>query len=70
MLVGGYATMSERLAVLENQQSSFNQRIIDVLGTQRTTDVRQDAEMLEVKRLTREDLKSISEKLDKLMLSR
>ena len=70
MLVGGYATMSERLAVLENQQSSFNQRIVDVLGTQRTTDVRQDAELLELKRLTREDLKSISAKLDQLMLSR
>lgn len=70
MLVGGYVSMSERLAVLENQQAGLNQRIVDLLGTQKATDIRQDAEMLELKRLTREDLKVISAKLDQLMLVR
>lgn len=70
MLIGGWVSMSERLAVLESQQATFNTRIVEVLGDQRRTDVRQDAEMLEIKRLTREDLKTINAKLDQLVLSR
>jgi hypothetical protein len=66
MVVSAYATMSERLAVLENQQNVFNQRIIEVLGTQRITDVRQDSEIAETKRLIREDLREINHKLDAL----
>lgn len=70
LLTGGWVTMSERLAVLESQQATFNTRLLEVLGDQRRTDVRQDVEMLEIKRLTREDLKAISSKLDQLMLTR
>lgn len=70
MLIGGWVSMSERLAVLESQQATFNTRIVEVMGDQRRTDVRQDAEMLEIKRLTREDLKIINAKLDQLVLSR
>jgi len=66
MIVSAYATMSERLAVLENQQAGFNQRIIEILGGQRITDVRQDAEIAETKRLIREDLREINHKLDAL----
>lgn len=70
MLIGGWVSMSERLAVLESQQATFNTRIVEVMGDQRRTDVRQDAEMLEIKRLTREDLKILNAKLDQLVLSR
>jgi hypothetical protein len=66
MIVSAYATMSERLAVLENQQAGFNQRIIEILGGQRITDVRQDAEIAETKKLIREDLREINHKLDAL----
>jgi len=66
MLIGGYARMSERLAILENQQGVFNQRIIDVLAGQYGTDSRQDAERAEIRRLIREDLQEINQKLDSI----
>ena len=66
-LITGYVSISERIAVLENQQATFNERIIAILDGQRFTDTRQDGELLEIKRQTREDLRDISRKLDALM---
>lgn len=66
-LIGGYTSFSERIAVIENQQASFNARIVSMLESQRTIDSKQDGELLEIKRQTREDLRDISRKLDNLI---
>jgi len=66
-LVSAYSTMSSRLAILESQQINFNERIVAILENQRTTDVRQDSEINETKRLIREDVREISTKIDQLI---
>lgn len=66
-LIGGYTSISERIAVIENQQASFNARIVSMLESQRSIDSKQDGELLEIKRQTREDLRDINRKLDNLI---
>lgn len=66
MLVAGWVAISERIAVLESQQSSFNERIISMLENQRHTDARQDADILEIKRQIREDYREILQRLDNI----
>ena len=68
MLAGGYATMAERLAVLESQQQESTQRILNLMEYQRITDTRQDSQVSEVRRQTREDLQIINAKLDELIM--
>jgi hypothetical protein len=67
MLVAGYISMSERIAILENQQVWVSDRIVAILETQRSIDLRQDAEMNEIKRQIREDFREINNKLDRLV---
>lgn len=69
-LAGGYTTISERIAVLENQQSAFNDRMIALIENQRRMDGRQDAEIQEIRQQIREDLKSINSKLDTMIMER
>lgn len=66
MLAGGWNTITSRLAVLESQQQEFNERIISVIEAQAKTDTRQDAELAEIRRQTREDYKEILNRLDDL----
>ena len=66
-LAAGWATMSERIAVLEQQQAGFNQRILTILATQQSTDTRQDSEITEIKRQIREDYREIRRQLDQLV---
>lgn len=65
-LAGGYTTISERIAVLESQQASFNERTISMLENQRHTDARQDADIVEIKRQIREDYREILQRLDSI----
>lgn len=61
LIVGGsaaYGMMDKRVAVLEEAKA-----------TQVTVDRRQDADLADAKRTTREDLKEISSKLDRLLLA-
>ena len=64
LVAAGYMSFSERLAVMENQQKTANERIIEILASQRLTDVRQDHERSEIRALIREDLQEINRKLD------
>ena len=68
-LAAGWATMSERIAVLEQQQAGFNQRILTIMSTQQSTDTRQDSEITEIKRQIREDYREIRRNLDQLVRS-
>jgi len=67
MIIGGYQSFSERLAVLESGQQFSQERILAILETQKSTDIRQDAELLEIKRQVREDFRDINQKLDQLI---
>jgi len=67
MLVAGYISISERIAILENQQLWVSDRIVTILETQRTIDARQDIELIEIKRQIREDFRDINQKLDRLV---
>jgi hypothetical protein len=66
-IIGGYQSFSERLAVLESSQQFSQERILTILETQKNTDIRQDAEILEIKRQMREDYRDINNKLDQLI---
>ncbi|WP_339869049.1 hypothetical protein [Pseudohongiella nitratireducens] len=68
-LAAGWATMSERIAVLEQQQAGFNSQIVGILSNQRSTDTRQDSEITEIKRQIREDYREIRRNLDQLIRS-
>ena len=61
--------MSERIAVLEQQQAGFNSQIVGILSNQRSTDTRQDSEITEIKRQIREDYREIRRNLDQLIRS-
>lgn len=63
-MVGGYANMTARLAVLEAQQVQFNQQVVQILAVQSKIDSRQDADIVDVKRMIREDYREILQKLD------
>jgi hypothetical protein len=67
MIVTGYQSFSERLAVLESSQQFIQERILVILENQKSTDIRQDAELLEIKRQMREDYRDINQKLDQLI---
>lgn len=66
-LVAGYAQMSARMAVLENQQQEISDRILRLLESQRGVDKRQDEEIVQLRRDNREDLQAINNKLDRLI---
>ena len=63
-MVGGYANMTSRMAVIESQQAQFNRQVVQILEAQSRIDARQDAEIGDLKRIIREDYREILTKLD------
>jgi hypothetical protein len=61
--------ITQRLAVIESRQQDTTTRIVSILENQRLIDARQDAEMVEMRRVMRDDLRDINVKLDNLLRS-
>lgn len=65
-MVGGYANMTSRMAVIESQQAQFNRQVVQILEAQSRIDARQDSDIAELKKIIREDYREILHKLDNL----
>lgn len=65
--VWAFADLSTRLAVLENQFTQINQRVIAILEGQRLTDSAQDIELQQFRVEMRQDVRDIQQKLDRLI---
>jgi hypothetical protein len=61
--------ITQRLAVMESRQQDTTTRIVTILENQRLIDARQDAEMTEMRRMIRDDIRDINVKLDNLLRS-
>lgn len=66
-LLGGGATVLNRISTLEVQQNNINSKLTSLLEAQARRDASQDAEIRRISEETREDLKDINKKLDRLI---
>lgn len=68
MAVGaGWASMSERVAKLEENFNHVSSQIVSILERQAGRDARQDAEIMELRREMQTLARSINNKLDRLI---
>lgn len=67
LVAGSYYGVQSRMAILENQMTEVNRRIVDVLEAQTGRDALQDADLTRFRSEMREDSKNIEAKLDRLL---
>jgi len=67
VLAAGWNSLTARLAVVESQQTAFNERVLSMLQEKRRIDDRQDREIATIYSHARDDYRTINEKLDQLV---
>jgi hypothetical protein len=66
-MAAGYSDFRERLAVLEANQTVVTSQLTQILASQNSVDARQNAEIAEIRRDTRDTYREINHQLSTLI---
>ena len=64
---GAYDSLTDRMAVMETNMSNLNDKVVSLIERQINVDTQQDNTLLQFRQEMRADVRSVQDKLDRLL---